>query len=58
MDRAAKQISNLGDQVKEIFQKEGGKRYKIFFILFYKEKIFFKSSVIWKIEVEVLNTIM
>ena len=37
MDRAAEQISNLGDQVKEIFQKEGGKRYKIFFILFYKE---------------------
>ena len=29
MDRAAEQISNLEDEVKEIFQKEGGKRYKI-----------------------------
>ena len=29
IDSAAEQISNLEDEVKEIFKKEGGKRYKI-----------------------------
>ena len=33
MDRAAEQISNLGEQAEEIFQKEGGKDKDIKYFL-------------------------